>query len=287
MSAGSPRRLLPRSGPKTRVALAVRSALAAVAVYWAANAIYTGVKAASLPFNGPVEQYLSAEGRRRTADVVDLKRLRRRLAELPTGASALELIHCCHDEVCRTFSVAEGDATGIDELVSTGRGVCFDYCGATYGLALYMIDGSGNALRRDLDLRWVRGFVSADETLETAHSWIEARGPEDRWRGYDAGADPHEGGGAEDAPAAPLERFALRGECHPLNWKQADLETGGIRTRFSWQSILLARKNLVEEAVTRFRLPRALVLPVKVVVILALAACAAAALARASEEHGR
>jgi len=247
--------------------LYMNAAFAAIMLYWAANGVYTATKALSLPFNGPVEQYLSVTGQDRIAAVVDLARLERDLTLPATRISALDMIHACHAEICRQFSVGENDTTGIDQLIKTKTGVCFDYCGATYALALYTMRTHAHLLKKTKHVRWVRGFVSTADTLGSSHSWLEAVGGQGRWRGYDAAIDLQTD--PRQDYLRPLGGFLIKKGYFSLNRKQAGLG-GNVTTSLSWDSILLGRKNIVEEVVSRLGLPRGLVLPGKGIALLLL-----------------
>ncbi|MEW6358401.1 MAG: hypothetical protein AB1696_18855 [Planctomycetota bacterium] len=245
----------------------LNSTFAAILAYWAANVFYTGTKALSLPFNGPVEQYLSREGQDRIAAAVDLARLERNLQQLTSTASALDLIHACHAEICRRFSVGETDATGINHLLQTKTGVCFDYCGATYALALFTMRTHTHLMEKAKRVRWVRGFATTADTLGSAHSWLEAADAQGQWRGYDASIDLQTD--PKDDYIHPLSGFLIQGQYLSLNRKQAGLG-GDVTTSLSWGSILIGRKNLVEEVASRLSLPRLLVLPGKAVILVLL-----------------
>ncbi len=238
-----------------RIGMAVAMA---AAIGWGSSAIYTAVKAASEPFNGPVEQYLSIEGSGRVAGAVAMKRLEASIDERAKSGelSALELIHVCHEEVARAFEVSSGDATGIEHLLSKRRGVCFDYCGATYGLALEVMRRRESLRPLAWDIRWVRGFVSKGETLESSHAWLEARDSAGEWRGYDAAIDMS----GSSAPAGPFVRVSemdpmvIRRRYWRLNWKRATVG-GRVTTGIAWSSVLAAKKRIVPEAATRIGLP--------------------------------
>lgn len=261
----------------SRFRLVLNAAFAAVLLYWGANALYTGTKALSLPFNGPVEQYLSMEGQDRIAAAVDLDRLEKDLLRPAAALSSLDLIHICHEEICRQISPSDEDATGIDNLVRTKTGLCFDYCGATYALALHAMRNHTQLADKVEEVRWVRGFASTADTLASAHSWLEAVDKDRRWYGYDAAIDPQQEPGG--VFLCPVTDFLLNGRYFSLNRKQADIG-GNVRTSITWSSILLARKNLIEELVSRLSLPRGMVMPGKAVVLLALFVGALAALSR-------
>ena len=251
-------------------ALIAGTVVAAALIQWAAGAVYTGVKAASLPFNGPVEQYLSVEATRRIAETVDVARvnemlepLRETSAAMPAGARrelcALALVSACHHEVCRRFNVAADDSTGIDNLLESGAGVCFDLCGATYALALHLMRERPEYAGLARDVRWARGFVPNPDTLESSHSWLEAVGIHGEWVVLEAVWDVYP---SADGPKVDIPEVSRPAEYVPLNWKQADL-AGRINTHLAWWSILLARKNPVEEAVSRLGLAAWTVWPLK------------------------
>ncbi|NOZ21931.1 MAG: hypothetical protein GXP25_12685 [Planctomycetes bacterium] len=247
--------------------LYLNAVFAAILFYWAANVIYTATKALSMPFNGSVEQYLSVDGQNRIAAAVDLARMERDLMLPATRISALDLIHACHAEICRQFSVGETDATGIDHLLETKTGLCFDYCGATYALALYTMRTHTHLIDKPKYVRWVRGFVSTADTLGSAHSWLEAVDARGRWRGYDACIDLQTR--PKENYMRPVGELLIKGRYFPLNRKQAGLG-GHVTTSLAWKSILLGRKNIVDEVAARFSLPRFLILPGKAIVLVLL-----------------
>jgi len=273
---------MPTEGPMSKRRLAINAAFTAVLLYWAANALYTATKALSRPYNGPVAQYLAMTGQDRIAAAVDRPRLESDLLR-PSVKDALQLVHACHAEISRQFSISDGDGTGIDHLLQSKEGLCFDFCGATYALALFMMREHAQYMGRTRQIRWVRGFASKADTLDSSHSWLEAVGPDGRWHGYDAAIDPQTDGA--NTAVRPLEEHLLSHRYYALNRKQADLG-GRVTTSLAWPGILLARKNLIEEAVDRLSLPRPLALPAKAAVLLLLFAAAYAALGRKGGRRG-
>lgn len=261
----------------SRRRLVSNAACAAVLLWWAGNAVYTGAKAIFPPLNGPVEQYLSVSGQDRVAAAVDIVRLEGDLLKQSPRMSALDLVHVCHEEVSRRFAPSEGRETGIDHLIETKTGNCFDYCGATYALALYVMRTHTHLMDRASQIRWVRGFAQTDNTLESAHCWLEAVGGDLRWHGYDAAVDVSSDPGR--VFLQPIEDMLLKGQYISLNRKQADLG-GRVRTSLTWRSILLGRKNLVAEAVSRLGLPPASTPAWNGVVFLALFLAASLVLSR-------
>ena len=262
------------------------AAAVTLAVWWGSNAIYTGVKAASLPYNGPVEQYLSVEGTKRVAGAVAFERLMAAVDERTKAGTmpALELVHLCHDEVSRAFEASPGDGTGIENLLSKKTGICFDYCGATYALCLEVMRRRESLRPLSGDIRWARGAVSSGETLESSHAWLEARDESGEWRGYDAAIDLV-GGKGERAEAGPFVRLTemdpmlIRRRYWRLNWKRATVG-GRVVTGLEWPSVLAAKKRIVPEAATRAGLPDWTRWPLELLVVAALFAAAWSALGR-------